>query len=121
MTNTIPERDVRESLRKSSLRPEHIEAAVSSMKRGGLISSDDALHASAAPQIRTLSAAAAENINNRTLVRQVLGQARHLGVEIDPDKMISPFELSEMLRAKGVGPTERFRLKANLAALRVIE
>ena len=110
-----------------------IDAATSrrvcdAMLRGGhIVVSDGIMHAVAAsddnngasyraPLKSPVDAAADTAVT--PLLKQVMGQARRLGVSFDPERVINMAELDKQLAGK---PTlERLQLKTNLAALGLI-
>ena len=116
----LRERQVRDSLNRSS---SHLPASardriVEQMKADGLVG-DGAIRAAdvgATPHIKTLNAAAADPMNV-TLVKQVIGMARHAGVELDPSKQIDSYALSDQLRARGASVEQRIAIKTALAQI----
>jgi hypothetical protein len=83
----------------------------------GALGDDTVIRAAADSHIKSLSAAAAADPRTRVLVESVLAQARSLGIELDPNKVVDPYELSNRLRDKGVGVPARMRLKTALAQI----
>jgi hypothetical protein len=120
---TIQSKNVRAALQRhlGSLAGDH-ERIIDAMAKSGLINDgDDTVRASAGTPIPTLAAAAAADPRKRELIQSVVAQAKHLGVTLDPDKVIDPFVLSADLKKAGIASNEQcFRLKTALAQIGAI-